>query len=458
MVRRELSPAAPTALEVVGSLAAAVLLSPVHDELGRLVDVRYEYANDGFAELVDRDAASLVGRQALELLTTVGDPGFFPAAREVLRTGAPHRVETTWLDPQGVRGWFEVHVAPFGDLVLALIRDVTRERQLPDLVALAGIHGDAVMSVGTDRRLRMWNRAAEQMYGWSEREVLGRSPAMLAPPGNREEQAAAIDRALAAQRVEAFRTVRCRRDGSTFPCEVAVAPVLDAEGRVVSTLSVHHDISAEMAIRDASPVAIVSLDLDRRVTAWNPAAERILGWSEAEVLHRPFPAVAPEDRDEFLARAADQLVGPTEGEVRYRHKDGHDVDARLSTNPLRAPDGRPVGVVGLIEDLTEHRNVEVERTERRVVAGALTSVRRGPDVRRTGTDLCAVATAIEDVDGAVLLRGGPDGTTVLGSHLTRGLEEAAGPPPAGTSRCSTGWLRRARGRPCSTTGPGRPAR
>src|SRR5258708_6626428 len=53
------------------------------------------------------------------------------------------------------------------------------------------------------------------------------------------------------------------------------------------------------ALIQASPLAIIALDRSREVKLWNPAAERLLGWSEQETIGRPLPSV-PEDRqDEF---------------------------------------------------------------------------------------------------------------------------------------------------------------
>ncbi len=119
------------------------------------------------------------------------------------------------------------------------------------------------------------------------------------------------------------------------------------------------------AVIEASPLAIVSLDVDGRVTSWNAAAESIFGWSEDEVLGRPSPTVDPSDREASQAVRRDVLAGnPITGlERRRRRKDGSTVDVTISTAPYFDRDGRPLGTVVLAEDDTSRRRQERERIE-----------------------------------------------------------------------------------------------
>jgi PAS domain S-box-containing protein len=93
--------------------------------------------------------------------------------------------------------------------------------------------------------------------------------------------------------------------------------------------------------------AVVGLDLAGSVRLWNPAAEQMLGWSAAEVLGRPYPAV-PEggerEVEEVLARA---LRGePVAGQgLRLRRRDGTVIGVSCTASGLRDGDGRPLGVV-----------------------------------------------------------------------------------------------------------------
>ena len=59
---------------------------------------------------------------------------------------------------------------------------------------------------------------------------------------------------------------------------------------------------------DASPVCILTLDLQMNVTMWNPAAEALFGWSAEDVLGRPYPLVPPQERESFKV-LFDRVVG-----------------------------------------------------------------------------------------------------------------------------------------------------
>lgn len=141
---------------------------------------------------------------------------------------------------------------------------------------------------------------------------------------------------------------------------------------------------AERALRDsldrltalvnASPLAIIGLDLEHRVTLWNPAAERIFGWSQAQVLGRTSPSVAPAHRDDFC-RYQDLAIaqGSVEAETRRMRVDGSEVEISLSVAALHDDEGRAIGTIALIADIGERKRSEREITESREQLRALSA-------------------------------------------------------------------------------------
>ena len=116
------------------------------------------------------------------------------------------------------------------------------------------------------------------------------------------------------------------------------------------------------AVIAAAPVAIVEVDLETRVTRWNPAAERIFGWAEDEVVGHPVPFVPPDRHDEFeqlLARirAGDTYTG---FESARRRRDGSLVDVAISAAPVRDPEGRIVSHIAVFSDITRRKRQEAE--------------------------------------------------------------------------------------------------
>lgn len=165
-----------------------------------------------------------------------------------------------------------------------------------------------------------------------------------------------------------------RADGSRMWCLYS-GELIEVEGET-RLLSIAVDISgrkaAEEALRDvaerldtlvqSSPIAIVALNMEGRVTLWNPAAEQLFGWTEDEVLGLLNPLLPPEEIPGYPQRLEAQSRGE-EGRVELfrRTKAG---DARcvwLSTAPLHDRHGEAIGVMGLLEDVTELREAERQR-------------------------------------------------------------------------------------------------
>jgi len=119
---------------------------------------------------------------------------------------------------------------------------------------------------------------------------------------------------------------------------------------------------------EASPLAIVTFDPEGVVTMWNPAAERIFGWSENEALGTRLPFVPAEKQEEFrtLLRRALRGEAFTEPELHRRRADGSPIVVSVSTTPLRRPDGTIFGILSVLLDVTENRTDGDEEEMRRL--------------------------------------------------------------------------------------------
>ena len=118
------------------------------------------------------------------------------------------------------------------------------------------------------------------------------------------------------------------------------------------------------AVIDASPLAIIRLDLQGNVQAWSRAAEQLFGWRQEEVLGRPLPTVPDGGSQEFralLERTArgEVLTGYT---TRRRRKDGTLADIRLWTAPLFGAAGEVRGKIAIVADITEQMRLEQQLT------------------------------------------------------------------------------------------------
>jgi PAS domain S-box-containing protein len=136
-----------------------------------------------------------------------------------------------------------------------------------------------------------------------------------------------------------------------------------ADGRPPSGID---DAALLEAIVRSTQDAVISTDLSRRITSWNPAAERLYGYSSAEALGALNALIIPPDRlqedDATVKRLlAGESVSPYET-VRL-HKDGRRIDVSMTASAIRGPDGRIIGISKITRDLSARMRVEGQLTD-----------------------------------------------------------------------------------------------
>jgi len=154
-------------------------------------------------------------------------------------------------------------------------------------------------------------------------------------------------------------------------------PIYDQQGHKLGAVTVMRDVTESLraqealletthklqALIEASPFGVICLDREGKVTLWSPAAERMFGWKEAEVLGQFNPIVPADAHDSFFARYRRVLEGNAYAgdEVRRLRQDGSSIDLSVGTAPLRNAKGDIIGAVGILADITARKKAEAER-------------------------------------------------------------------------------------------------
>ncbi len=121
------------------------------------------------------------------------------------------------------------------------------------------------------------------------------------------------------------------------------------------------------AIVEASPLAIVALDGDGTIRMWNPSAERMFGWSEAEVVGRQNPTIPPELQPEYRSLVASRMQGLSQSgfDTTRARKDGSMIEVSVWTAPLRDATGAITGIMTMLVDTTLNKRAERETAQLR---------------------------------------------------------------------------------------------
>ncbi|HEY5061409.1 MAG TPA: PAS domain S-box protein, partial [Gemmatimonadaceae bacterium] len=218
------------------------------------------------------------------------------------------------------------------------------------------------------------NRAATAVYGYTEAEFLGLHVPDLYPTNEIQSRARAVPKGADG----AYTLHGCRhrtRGGTVLDVEINVQP-MDLDGRaaelvLINDVSSRHRAEADLhrgadllrAVVDDSPVATVVVDLDMNIERWNAAAERLLGWTAADVIGTCDAQMIPGERMTAYRQFRDDVLRGVPGlhaETRRLRKGGTELDVSTSMSVLRDRSGTPSGFVLVMTDVSERKRLEAQ--------------------------------------------------------------------------------------------------
>ncbi|MBI2374894.1 MAG: PAS domain S-box protein [Deltaproteobacteria bacterium] len=310
---------------------------------------------------------------------------------EKLRSGAmTMRFENRYRCKDATYCWLSWTAAPDGSgLLYAVARDVSLEkagaealRHAEERAREASRFLDAIIEnlpnmifVKEARTLSFerMNRAGEALLGLSRSSMLGRTDYDFFP-----EAEASFFQQKDRETLRGKDLVDIPEEPIQTPLGVRwlhtkKVPILDDDGAPTHLLGISEDItelkrateasSRLAAIVESTEDAVISRSLDSDIQSWNAGAERVFGYSEAEVLGRPCRFLLPEDR---VGEEREVLLRVVRGErvasfetVR-RHKSGRLIDVSVTVSPVRDRAGTVVAVSSIARDITELKRMQRE--------------------------------------------------------------------------------------------------
>jgi len=320
-------------------------------------------------------------------ITSRGRPGENPALKALRLGSAVSLEENTMLTSRnGIVRPIDDSAAPIKDErgkimgAVLVFHDVTdrkrSEEALRDardrLKALIDASPLAIFSSDSNLKILSWNGAAERMFGWSEREVLGKTNPCLRP-FEKLEANTRVEEVMMGRAFRGTKQRRKRKDGTVIDISLSVAPLQDSDGKTIGIISIADDVTEKRKMEDrinfqASLLdqvhnPIIAIDLEGKITYWNESAEMLYLWKKEDVIGKKMLEVIIADESREFARRLFEKIkddGCFEGDLIARRKDGFKLLVYIFCSEIKDKEGVLKGFVGATIDITRLAKLEEE--------------------------------------------------------------------------------------------------
>jgi two-component system cell cycle sensor histidine kinase/response regulator CckA len=232
---------------------------------------------------------------------------------------------------------------------------------------------DAMVCADADGQIVLVNAQAERLFGYGRDELIGQPAEILVPDaaqaGHPAHRAAYVADPRPRPMGESLELSGRRRDGSTFPAEISLSAA--NSGADIVVMAAIRDVTERReaattaarlaAIVQSSHDAVIGETLDRVITSWNPGAERLYGYSAAEMIGRHVDVLIPQERRAAERDIQDAIVRGDRVEAyqaeRFR-KDGSRIGVSIMLSPITDPNGTIVGVSRASRDITGQQRAD----------------------------------------------------------------------------------------------------
>ena len=353
---------------------------------------RYTYVNRAFAEGVGKQVGDIIGKSIWDVFPREEAYRRFASLSEVIGTGEEKVIEVRVPRADGDR-YYITTITPIkdaaGEVVAAICssKDITERQRAADQLrysaAIVAEVNDAIIATKNDEGFTIthWNPGAERIYGWQEKEVLGRSSMFLQNEYPGREPREILEKIRQAGLYEG-EVIQSRKDGTRVFIDARLIARKDDKGATTDWICINRDITERKRAEEALaqerfllralmnniPDHVYFKDRDSRLIRISKAMARTFGVSD------PAQAVGKTDFDFFTEEHARQACEdeqavmrtgqPANKEEQQTWTDRPDTWVSSTKVPLRDEAGNVVGTFGISRDITERKLAEEALRER----------------------------------------------------------------------------------------------
>jgi diguanylate cyclase (GGDEF)-like protein/PAS domain S-box-containing protein len=352
---------------------------------------RYISCNEAFEKFTNRSRSEYLGRTVLEVTTSDAARLHHEIETGLLRDGGSRVYETSLIrttDGKQIDAIF--NKATFVDAsgkiagLVGVIVDISERKSLErtlnesneKLRSIIEASPLAIIARDIEGVIRLWNPAAEKLFGWKAEEVVGTIRSIV-PEEIREEVAEMRKQVEQGMMLSLEETKRVRKDGVVLDVSLSVAPIKDLSGNTVGTMVLLADVSrrkqAEAALRqseaqlqmamDAANMGSWFWDLETGDLTWSDSFGPLFGLPRSTFFNTAeefMNAVHSDDRN-LVNNAVRQAIKHDlnfDHECRVVWPDGSVHWVAVTGQVRRAPSGRAEKMIGITSDITTRKEAE----------------------------------------------------------------------------------------------------
>ncbi len=228
----------------------------------------------------------------------------------------------------------------------------------------------AIVAADLDGRVRMWNKAAERIFGWTESEVLG-EPSLIVPLDSADTGLSPAERRKLEYSEQGLELLVTRKDGASVDVNLWRTPLRDANGVVIGSMSIYADITKRkrgeeeharlMYAVEQAAESIIITDRQGTIVYVNPAFEKVTGFSREEALGgNPRLLKSGKHSNEFYWQMWHALERGEvwTGRITNKRKDGQLYEEEMVISPVRDQGGSIINYVAVKRDVTHELEME----------------------------------------------------------------------------------------------------
>ncbi len=141
-----------------------------------------------------------------------------------------------------------------------MITDKAADEHFRMLASIIEYSEDAIISKDLNGIIKTWNRGAEKIFGYTEKEAVGNSITMLIPPDRQHEEQMILERIYRGEQVKHFETIRMTKDGKTIPISLTISPVKNNKGEVIGASKIARDMTEKVNLQQQLQVNAENLE------------------------------------------------------------------------------------------------------------------------------------------------------------------------------------------------------